>query len=293
MKTIAEIQQAVTDHILTLMEKHEKGEPLWNRFVRRFAENGEHHNATTLRPYSGINPLILAVTAQLQGYNSNAWATFKQIQGRAGWKLRKGSKGQFITFWQPIKGKDKVTGEEKVFPLLKYYYVFNMDCVEGFEPRETPPAPEGIAIPDIVSKVADEAGINWRTHGNEAYYSPMTDSVTIPAPALFTKPENFAHVAFHEFCHWTGHASRLDRIKVGAVFGSEAYAFEELCAELGAAYMLARFNMGESQYPNHASYLNSWIKALKGDRTFIFKSAKEASKAAEFLAPVEVDEVTE
>ena len=34
---------------------------------------------------------------------------------------------------------------------------------------------------------------------------------------------------------------------------------------------------------NHAAYLRNWLEALKNDRNYIFKAAKQASKVTDYL----------
>ena len=68
-------------------------------------------------------------------------------------------------------------------------------------------------------------------------------------------------------------------------FGDESYAAEELIAELGAAFLCANLGIqqdGEPR-PDHAAYLQSWIKVLKNDKRAIFTAAKAAEKASEWV----------
>jgi antirestriction protein ArdC len=43
-------------------------------------------------------------------------------------------------------------------------------------------------------------------------------------------------------------------------FGSEAYAAEELIAELGAAFLCAELELANEPRADHAHYIASWIK---------------------------------
>jgi antirestriction protein ArdC len=61
----------------------------------------------------------------------------------------------------------------------------------------------------------------------------------------------------------------------------EAYALEELIAEMGAAFLSSHCGLpGELQ---HASYIQSWLTALKNDKRLIFTAASLAQKAANYL----------
>jgi antirestriction protein ArdC len=90
--------------------------------------------------------------------------------------------------------------------------------------------------------------------------------------------------------HWTGHESRLART-FGKRFGDDAYAFEELVAEIGSAFVCATTGIALDNL-QHADYVGSWLKVLKADKRAIFTASSQAKKAAEFLtAQEEADEV--
>ena len=95
-------------------------------------------------------------------------------------------------------------------------------------------------------------------------------------------PEAFYNVALHEMCHSSGHVSRLARDFRGR-FGSEAYAFEELIAELGSAFLNADLGILNTTLPDHADYLSNWVRILKGDKKAILTAAAAASKAHAFI----------
>ena len=64
-------------------------------------------------------------------------------------------------------------------------------------------------------------------------------------------------------------------------FGNPAYAFEELVAEMGAAFICATHGIqGELR---HAGYIGNWLKACREDNKAIFKAASLAQKAADYL----------
>lgn len=59
------------------------------------------------------------------------------------------------------------------------------------------------------------------------------------------------------------------------------YAFEELVAELGSAFLCARLGIAPSF--RSASYIDSSLKVLKGDNRAIFSAASYAGHAADWL----------
>lgn len=99
----------------------------------------------------------------------------------------------------------------------------------------------------------------------------------------FTTPENYYATALHELTHWTAHESRLNRQFGSKRFGDDAYAFEELVAELGAAFTVGHLGMVDATIENHATYLERWIAVLKNDKTAIFTAAGQAAKASDFI----------
>ncbi|MBY0333132.1 MAG: antirestriction protein, partial [Acetobacteraceae bacterium] len=82
--------------------------------------------------------------------------------------------------------------------------------------------------------------------------------------------------------HWTGHPSRLARDLTGR-FGSQAYAAEELVAELGAAFALAALGLAAEPREDHARYVAHWLGLLRGDRRAVFAAASKAQAAADWL----------
>lgn len=124
--------------------------------------------------------------------------------------------------------------------------------------------------------------------GAAAYYRPVTDTIHMPDPGRFfdtasgTRTENFYAVLLHELTHWTGHPSRCDR-DLRNRFGSEAYAIEELIAELGAAFCCARLGISPTPRDDHAQYIANWLKVLKSDNKAVFTAAAKAQAAVDYI----------
>ncbi|EBX3952560.1 DNA primase, partial [Salmonella enterica subsp. enterica serovar Offa] len=116
--------------------------------------------------------------------------------------------------------------------------------------------------------------------GIQAFYRPSTDEIYLPERFRFNHAADFYATQLHELVHWTGAKSRLNREK-GGKYGSDKYAFEELIAELGCAFLMA--DLGITGDVQHENYISSWLKALNDDKRFIFKAASAASKAHRYL----------
>lgn len=233
-------------------------------------------------PYRGINVLLLWASAMQQGLTGERWFTFKQAKDLGG-KVRKGAKGTRIVFFKPLEIRDTATGEEKKIPMLRTYVVFNADQIEGL-PAKYAPAPI-VPTPGLERDKAAEAalrscGAQIVEGGPSAFYTPATDIVTMPDFERFTSSSGYLATLAHELCHWTGHKSRMDR------FGTNdrtSYAFEELVAEMGAAFVGARLGIVGEHIENHSAYLASWLKVLRDDKRAIFKAASLAQQAADMV----------
>lgn len=214
------------------------------------------------------------------GFQSNEWATYKQWTEK-GAQVQKGSKGTHIVFFKPVEGrKNSETGESEAgYCVLRGYVVFNASQTDykhaaPVVPADFDPLP---ACEQFISKTGAVI-----THGGDAaFYMPSQDRVQLPNKASFNAPASYYATAFHELTHWTGAKHRLERT-FGEKFGNPEYAFEELVAELGAAFLCADHGIqGELR---HAGYIGHWLKACREDKKAIFKASALAQKAADFLS---------
>lgn len=271
------IYQAVTDSILAELEK---GAAPWVKPWR--ADASADSNLVTGKAYQGINRLILGMAALAGGYQSNKWASFNQLKA-AGFNVRKGQKATAICFYKPIAGSiDAATGEAKSgYAVLKSYSIFNLaqtDAPAGTIEEASDAAP--FNTNEACEATILKTGAIISHGGNAAFYMPSTDSIRMPQKSSFDSAAHYYAVAMHELTHWTGAKHRLNRDHSGR-FGNPAYAFEELVAEIGAAYLCA--DHGIAGELRHAGYIQSWIKACRDDNTAIFKAAALAQKAADFI----------
>jgi len=239
-------------------------------------------NATTERPYSGINVLLFWM-AQDAGYAKPRYLTFKQAKA-AGGSVRAGEKGTTVYYFKPLVVKDKVSGEDKKVPLIRQYTVFNVAQCTGLPEGIVEGPAAAIRNQDQREQDADSfiktTGADFREGVGEPYYIPSKDFISMPAFKSFASKEEFYATAFHELVHWTGAKGRLAR-DMKPRFDTHAYALEELVAEIGAAFLCAEF--GFNVLSRSASYLDSWLQACKEHPKAIFTAASQASKAAEYL----------
>lgn len=243
------------------------------------------HNGT---PYRGMNVLLLWGRALEGGFSAPLWMTYKQAQALGG-QVRKGEAGALVVYadrFTRTETDDHGETHERDIPFLKGYTVFNVEQIDGL-PEQYRPAPRP-ALPALQLHREAEAffertGATIRHGGNRAYYAPSLDVVQLPPPEAFRDAESYVATKAHELIHWTGHQSRCAR-EFGKRFGDQAYAFEELVAELGAAFLCADLGITPEVRDDHAAYLAHWLQVLKADKRAIFTAAAQAQRAADHLA---------
>jgi len=243
-------------------------------------------NASTRKHYSGVNILLLWDALFARGYERNQWLTFKQALSLGG-AVRKGEKGTTAVYadsFVPKKEQAAASGDDEPrrVAFLKRFTLFNIAQCDGlpddlFQPIK--PVSDADPIPLAESLLA-ASGATIQRGGEQAFYHTGEDFIRIPEQSSFFAPINFYRTALHELTHWTGHKTRLARDFSGR-FGNEAYAREELVAELGSAFLCA--SLGIVPTVRHADYIGNWLTILKNDSRAIVSAASHASKASDFL----------
>ena len=242
-----------------------------------------------LKPYSGINILMLWASAEEQGFSAPIWLTFKQVKDLGG-HVSKGAKGSPVVFASTFtKSESNDHGEdvEKEIPFLKQYTVFNAEQCEGlpdsFYQLKQQPSSEPIERIEAAEEFFAATKANIVEGGNRACYSITDDLIRMPPLQTFQDAESFAATLAHEMTHWTRHPDRLARDLGRKRWGDKGYAMEELVAELGAAFLCADLGITPEVREDHASYIASWLELLEGDNKAIFSAASLASKAVDYL----------
>lgn len=85
--------------------------------------------------------------------------------------------------------------------------------------------------------------------------------------------------------HATGSPKRLNRktIAEAAPFGSPAYSFEEIIAEMSAAYLCAEAGISPAVIANEAAYIQGWLAKFRSDKRMVVIAAAQAQKAADYI----------
>jgi len=278
-------QQLITDKIISLIDG---GVKPWSKPWHSIG----YGNAITGHEYQGGNPLLCAIDCLVNDYQSPHFIGFAQAKEQ-GWKIKKGSASTWLLWAGTVtKERENDQGEkaEHRFTVAKWLNVFNLDCIDDSESDRK--VGDVLSINrttrvnveprlELAEKVIAAQGIEISYGGDCACYSPTIDKIRLPKYEDFKGAVSYYATALHEEVHATGHSTRLGREMSGG-FGSQAYAYEELIADLGAAFLCNELKM-EPDIENHASYLDSWLKVLKNDKKAFFNAMREAHKAVEYI----------
>ena len=296
MKGKTDVYQQVTDRIIAGLEQ--KG-LAWFKPWDAGQDTQLPINNVTGRPYSGLNTLLLTIEQMEKGYANNEWLTFKQAKS-AGGQVKKGSKSTWVVFWNiSYKGEDgkyyrKIEDMpagmafDKVFS-PRIWSVFNVEQVDGVEPRRQPVEASGEFSPiEQAAKVYELYPNDKRPSlghgGGSAFYSPVKHHVQMPKPETFVTSDDYYKTLFHELVHSTGHESILKRLDKVAAFGSESYSKEELVAEIGCQFLVGLTGIQpKDDEQNSQAYINNWIAKLKEQPKMALSAANNAMKAVDFI----------
>ena len=261
-----DFREEITEKIITAIEN---GTAPWQQ-----PWNGAEapQNGITKHQYNGINTVILSLAMMgMDGDKRNdpRWLTYRQAQSND-WYVRKGEKGTRVILWKPTIGTDEHGNREITAVLQRTFTVFHASQIEEAHEK--------------AEKIIANSGAKIVFGGGEAFYSPSKDYIQMPPKTDFRTAEGYYSTFLHELVHFTGHPSRLDRAQRCGRF-SKDYAFEELIAEMGSLFIAssAGIPQSETEFQNHASYIDGWLSNLRSDNMYIFKAAAEASKAAGYL----------
>lgn len=262
------------------------------------------YNGQSGRKYNGINRLILMLSAMEKGWTDSRFYTFHQVSKMDGCKIRKGETATPVEYWavydtvekksltiaayQQLRRDNPDRKDEEFRLYSKTAYVFNAAQVEGLEPLPT--AEEHIYETDqlaeeVISTMSENMGVPLVYGGDEAYYSPGTDTIHLPPREAFFSAGELYGTTLHELAHSTSAQPRLDRPIAGYHTDSEAYAVEELRAEISSTFVSAELGleMPESVMQNHLAYVSSWLSQIKQDHNVLFAAIKDADRIADYM----------
>jgi antirestriction protein ArdC len=282
--TMPTVYEIVTQ---TIIEKLEAGNVPWRRPWITSAPK----NLVSGKEYRGVNTFMLGAS----GFARPEWLSYRQAE-KLGATVRAGERSNMVVYFNVGEEKLNVkTGKLSKPFLLRYSRVFNItQCVHGEQTLVEKlglDAVKGPAVGSIESCDAIVCGMPNRPNvkaSDRAWYRPSTDEVGIPDKSTFHSSEGFYATLFHELSHSTAHPSRVGRPEVmeSQNFGSANYSREELIAEMGSAMLCGVAGISPPTIENSASYLRSWISALRGDNKLVVAAASAAQKAADYIRGV-------
>ena len=292
MQKKLDVHQAITDQIIAAIEAgagdwqmpwHRSGEGL-NRPVN--IDTGNH--------YRGVNVIALWASAQMRGFTTGTWGTYRQWANRKA-QVRKGEKASLIVFYKELD-IDRTTenGETEADTVLfaRASWVFNADQVDGYEREPLPVCDRPVSPIDAAERFITATSADIRHGGSRAFYRHSEDFIQMPecerflGTATSSATESYYATLLHELTHWSGHETRCAR-QFGERFGDDAYAMEELVAELGAAFLCTDIGITPELRPDHAQYIDHWLSVMKADKKAIFTAASQAAKAADFMTALQ------
>jgi antirestriction protein ArdC len=288
-KPRSDIYATITSKLLAAIEAS-PGDPVMP-WQRGGTQPALPTNAVTGQAYRGVNILSLWVSALERGYASGEWATLRQLNEK-GARVRKGEKASPIVFYKEITVAAEPDGdggeaETERRRFARGYWVFAAEQVDGYQPATALP-PNPIARIAAAEAYFAATGAKVIVGGAQACYRRSTDTIHMPDEARFiaidgrSRTEAWYAVLGHEATHWAGAPHRLNR-EFGKRFGDDAYCFEEASAEIGAAFLCTKLGIAIEPHPDHACYIDHWLKVMKAEPRAIFAAAAKAQEAVTYL----------
>ena len=291
------VYERVTERITELLKQ---GVVPWQKPWQ--AHVGPPRNGASGRFYRGLNIFMLSYA----GFDSPWWFTPRQVNDLDG-HIVKGERVSWVSFFKPwlpkgeqgeatedVGGGGETSTRRRPAIIVRAYRVVNLDQCTGpgidrfreKHPVERPAQNDNNPIAgceQIVAGMPNPPAI--RHGGNRACYWPGIDQINMPKRETFVSSEAYYATTFHELTHSTGHPDRLNRktLVAGAPFRSPTYTREELCAEMGAAFLCATAGIDDPTIENSASYLQAWLKYLGSDPKALLVAGAQAQKAADYV----------
>lgn len=255
------------------------------------------NNPITGTYYRGMNRTGLAAHIIRRGVCDNRFCTEYQAK-KMGWTVRDGAQPYVVEKWKQCAwtttdddGND-VLHRKPV--LMSFFYVYSFADIDGapeMPTAEERPTREREQLDDLIDALEETSRcfVNEKV-SDRAFYSPMSDDITVPLRDQFTSLQAALRTYLHEMGHSTMHPDACDRKDgSGNRFGSTGYAFEELVAELTALFTASYLCVDlpaeddDEHRRQHAAYLESWLQALGKDTSYLYRAAAKAADASDYI----------
>ena len=260
------------------------------------------HNPFTQAVYQGGNAFTLTLAGM--AHDLPLFATYKQIQEHGG-QVRGGEQGVPIIVWKEWRPKGEQNAPEPGIPnesttedapprlFARTYAVFNIAQTDGLEHLLEAAKPPATWSPEragalFEERIAETGMRIERGAGNRAYFRASERLIHLPVEGRFPNASAFYATLLHEAVHSTG--PTLDRSAFYQKKGmdrDQAYAAEELTAEIGMLLLARRLNVpiAPEDAEQTASYLKGWSlrAAVESDPKLLFETARLAQQAVDHL----------
>jgi antirestriction protein ArdC len=158
-------QQQIRDQITAqIVDALSKGTVPWRKPWRSDKNAGHPANSVSGKAYSGVNPLLLQLSANRHGFSSRFWATYRQWQDLGGQvmarpsKVKPGEWGTQIVFCKPCKkATEDEDGEEIRYLGDRAFYSFDGDFIQM-------PRREQFTVPEFYDTLFHELAGHWTEH---------------------------------------------------------------------------------------------------------------------------------
>jgi antirestriction protein ArdC len=223
--------------------------------------------------------------------------------------VRKGEKSTPVVFWkiyvdgvevkagEPEPEAEAANGQGRRRFVLRYYSIFNSEqCELPATITDKLALPEQRQLDPIEACEQILTGMRNQPEivhaGDKAFYSPISDRITMPPHGLFENAEEYWSTFWHEAGHASGHRTRLNRESINEVapFGSASYSVEEIIAEMTAAYLCGITGIENRTIDNSAAYIAGWARKLRENRKLIIHAAAQAQRACDYILNGKVTE---
>lgn len=299
---------AITSSVITALAK---GQRPW---LSRLNLKGKRTHVAFLPPYnprtgtyySGMNVGILWVQAYAKGFDLPYWLTVNQAQEiNPEAHTLKGTKATKVVFTKEIEKRDasgnpvlNSSGKPEMIRFTQSYCVFNTRQFGNLPEVLTAPYPAPRMRNDELDAFFARVGAKVRWHGSvkTPHYRPSTDQISMPRFLDFVDARAAYATLAHEMMHWTMKKDRAGRpytlewvhetIRQGLSLSEASqavYDFEELVAEMGAAYICAVVGLEPVVRNDSVAYLGRYIKLLGVDPSILMKASTLAVAGANFI----------
>jgi len=215
-------------------------------------------------------------------------------------QVRKGEKGTTVQYWK--FSEEKIKKDDTGNPVLDalgnplkvqmhlerpkvfyatVFYAAQIDNMPELIQKEL----DWSLIEKAEKLLLNSGATLFHSEADRAFYKLSTDSIHLPPKEQFKSAAHYYATALHELGHWSGHSSRLNR-DLGNPFGSDAYAKEELRAEIASMLLGAELGIGHDP-SQHTAYIKSWIRVLEDDPLEIFRASADAEKIINHICALE------